>query len=298
MSKLIVEVGSTVTKVDELVNNELVRIKEKTILFKKHYKELKKIDINDLNELIKLVNDLKEKSEDIYVCGTSIFRDLTEEERNNFLAYFKKNTNYNFETISATDENYLTVLGATRSIKEKVCIFIGGGGSTEITIYNNGILETANSNIGVIDAMENYKDLTNDFADSNIEEIKTYIKSKLNLPKEKSDILILAGGAHERFIKEAHIKHEKNTIYNDPKAPFMMDIETRRKETERFFKNISLNEIKERVEDPAWWDAARMMTVFILVVAESIGAKYIIPTDLGMSYGIIEKLKEKQKDEK
>lgn len=293
MNKLIIEVGSTVTKVDELIDDELVRIKEKTILFKKHYKDENKLNNNDIEELITLTNSLKTRSKDIYICGTSIFRNLTKDEKENFTNYFYAMTGYNFEIITANDENRLTVLGATRFTKDKACVFVGGGGSTEITIYDKGIKETANSNIGVIDIMEYYKDLKEDYATSNIEEIKAHIKSKLTLPKEKTDILILAGGAHERFIKEARINHTTNTIYKDPKAPIMMDMKTRIEETNRFYKEISLNEIKARVEDPAWWDAARMMCTFILVVAESIEAKYIIPTDIGMSYGIIEKLKKK-----
>ena len=74
-----------------------------------------------------------------------------------------------------------------------------------------------------------------------------------------------------------------------------MDLLTRTEETEKFFYKISLDEIKGRVEDPAWWYATRMMCIFVLVVAESIDAKYIIPTNLGMSYGILEKLKRNNK---
>ena len=33
-------------------------------------------------------------------------------------------------------------MGATRCTKQKVCIFVGGGGSTEISIYDNGIKES------------------------------------------------------------------------------------------------------------------------------------------------------------
>lgn len=173
---------------------------------------------------------------------------------------------------------------------KKTCVFVGGGGSTEISLFENGkITKTNNSNIGVIDAMEQYEDLNNDFATSDIEEIKKYIKEKLNLPKYKSEILILAGGAHEKFIKTAKIKHEENTLYNDYEAPIMMDKNTRIEETKRFMYKISLEEIKSRVEDPDWWYAARMMCLFILVIMEEINAKYIIPTNISMSYGIIEK---------
>ena len=60
----------------------------------------------------------------------------------------------------------------------------------------------------------------------------------------------------------------------------MMDIETRKSETD---------EIKARVNDPDWWYATRAMSAFALVVAEEIGAKYIVLTDIAMVYGILDK---------
>ena len=61
--------------------------------------------------------------------------------------------------------------------------------------------------------------------------------------KEKADILILAGGGHEKFARYSGIKYEENTLYKDSASPIMMDIETRKKETERYYKSISLDEI-------------------------------------------------------
>lgn len=61
------------------------------------------------------------------------------------------------------------------------------------------------------------------------------------------------------------------------------------KGTERYYKTNSLDEIRNRVNDPDWWYAIRAMSAFVLVVAEAIGAKYIVPTDIAMVYGIIEK---------
>ena len=117
----------------------------------------------------------------------------------------------------------------------------------------------------------------------------TKIGEILEIAPEKADILILAGGGHEKFARYSGIKYEENTVYKDSAAPIMMDIETREKETERYYKSISLNEIKRRVKDPDWWYATRAMSAFVLVVAEAIDAKYIIPTDIAMVYGILDK---------
>lgn len=289
MNKIIVEVGSTCTKVDKFDGNDIEKLEGKTIQFKKHYNEDKKIRESDIVELISSINDLKCISEDIYVCGTSIFRTLNEIERKNFQNRFKSETGYEFNIISQEKENELTVFGTTRYVKDKVCVFIGGGGSTEIAIYDKGIKESVNTKIGVIDAMQEFPDLAENFATTNLKTVKKFVKERLNLPKEKADILILAGGGHEKFARNSGIIYEKNTLYKDKASPIMMDIETRKSETERYYKSISLDEIRARVNDPDWWYATRAMSAFVLVVAEEIGAKYVVPTDIAMVYGILEK---------
>ena len=287
MNKIIVEVGSTCTKVDKFDGSNIEKLDGVTIQFKKHYSEDKALRESDVKELIQKINDLKNISKDIYVCGTSIFRTLDTLEKEVFLKKFKQETGYEFKIISQEKENELTVFGTTRFVNDKVCVFIGGGGSTEIAIYDNGIKESVNTKIGVIDVMQKFPDLADNLATTNLEIIKKFIKERLNLPKEKSDILILAGGGHEKFARYSGIKYEKNTLYKDNAAPIMMDIETRKSETERYYKAISLDEIRDRVNDPDWWYATRAMAAFVLVVAEEIGAKYIIPTDIAMVYGLL-----------
>ena len=168
----------------------------------------------------------------------------------------------------------------------------------EIAIYDKEIKESVNTKVGVIDVMQEFPDLAEDYATTDIEKVKHFIKERLNLPKEKADILILAGGGHEKFARYSGIKYEENTLYNDSASPIMMDIETRKKETERYYKSISLDEIRQRVKDPDWWYATRAMSAFALVVAEAIGAKYIVPTDIAMVYGILEKGENMLKDKK
>lgn len=289
MDKIIVEVGSTCTKVDRFNGKNIEKLEGKTIQFKKHYNEDKKLRETDINELTNSIKELQSISKDMYVCGTSIFRTLNDTERKEFLNRFKKETGYEFNIISQEKENELTVFGTTRFVKDKVCVFIGGGGSTEIAIYDKGIKESVNTKIGVIDVMQRFPDLAEDTAKTNLETVKTFIKERLKLPKEKADILILAGGGHEKFARYSGIKYEKNTLYNDGASPIMMDIETRKSETERYYKSISLDKIRSRVKDPDWWYATRAMSAFALVVAEEIGAKYIVPTDIAMVYGILDK---------
>lgn len=291
MDKIIVEVGSTVTKVDKYDGEKVSRIEDITIWFKKNYKEENKIKKSDYQKLVEKINDLKEEYEDIYVCGTSIFRTMSEEEREEFLNNFKKDTGFDFHIISQEDESRLTVLGVTKQVKEKVCVMIAGGGSTELAVYEDGLKENVGTSFGVMDVMEQFPDLAADIATTPLEEVKNYVKERLNFPKEKANILILAGGSHEYFARTSGIRYEENTLYKDSVQPIMMDMGTRIKETKRYFEEISLDEIRSRVEDPDWWYATRAMCAYSLAIAEEIEAKYIVPTNIGMVYGLLDSSK-------
>ena len=290
MKKLIVEVGSTCTKVDLFDGEKVQKLPGKTIQFKKHYSEDHKLREEDIIELINSINELKEITNEMYVCGTSIFRTLDENEKELFFERFKEETGYDFHVISQEKENELTVFGTTRFVDSRVCVFIGGGGSTEIAMYDKGITESVNTKIGVIDVMKEFPDLADDIATTKLETVKEYIKQRLNLPKQKADILILSGGAHEKFARESGIRYEANTLYKDPVATIMMDIETRKEDSQRYYESISLDKIRNNDSDPDWWYATRAMVAFTLVVAEEIGAKYIVPTNIAMAYGLLEEL--------
>lgn len=287
MEKIIIEVGSNNTKIDLYNGKEVKHLKTEVIELKKNYKKENKLDEKDINTLITIVKDYKKNYENIYVCGTSIFRNLTEEQNIEFLNRFYKETNLKFDIISQEKENELTVIGTTRNVNDKVAVLVGGGGSTEITIYENGIKEMVNSPIGVVDIMNKFPDLADNFATTDIETIKNEIKKKIKLPKEKADILILAGGGHLYFALNSGINYQKNNLYTDELQPIMMDIETREKDTDRYYKEISLDDIRKKVDNPNWWYATRAMCAFVLVVAEEIGAKYIVPTDISMVYGLL-----------
>lgn len=286
--KVIVEVGSTNTKFDLYDGRNVKHLESVTIEFKRNFKKQNKLDENDVMQLVCKVQEYKEKYNDVYVCGTSIFRTLEVNQRKEFLDKFYNLTKVEFEIISQEKENELTVFGTVRNINKKVAVFIGGGGSTEIAIYENGIKEMVNSAFGGMDVLNKFPDLSSDIATSKLEDVQDYIKENLKLPKEKAEYLILAGGGHKLFALESGVSYEKNTLFEDELQPVMMDIETRIKDTRKYYEKISLDEIRKRVENPKWWDATRPMCAIVLNVAEAVGAKYIIPTDITMVYGLVE----------
>ena len=83
----------------------------------------------------------------------------------------------------------------------------------------------SNNKFGVMDVLNIYPDLAENFAKTNLKEIMKYIGEKIDVPNIKTDILILAGGGHEYFARESGIRFEKNTLYSDPNETFNKSME-------------------------------------------------------------------------
>lgn len=290
MNYIIIEVGSTVTKVDKYEDGQLKRIGTKTIMFKKNYSIFNKLLEEDLLSLYGFINTFKEEDTQIYVCGTSIFRKLPEIDRVEFLSEFKNNTGVDFNIISQSEESRLTILGTVRKVKQKSYVFIGGGGSTEVALYDKKIKKSFYFEIGVIDIINKFPDLEQDIATTSLDEVKEYIKGKINSPKDKSELMILAGGLHLRFAYNSGVRFHKNTIYKDSSAPIFYEVNELKQDIEKYFSSTSLDEIRSKSEDPQWWNATRAMFALVLVIADSIDAKYIFPTDISMAYGLLNDL--------
>ena len=72
MDKIVVEVGSTCTKVDKYDGEKIVHLKTLPIEFKKNFKKENKLNSDDINKLIELVNSFKEYKDIFVFCISSV----------------------------------------------------------------------------------------------------------------------------------------------------------------------------------------------------------------------------------
>lgn len=291
----IVEIGSTNTKAYIYENGELKDLGFNTIEFKSHYKKKNRIDENDKKELFEFIKGLG--IEKVYVYGTSIFRNLGDEEKSTWLNEFKSETGFDFNIVTSEEENEYTVYGAVSNVdySGRIAVMIGGGGSTELSIVENGkIIESANSNFGAMDVTDNYPDLKTDYATSDYETIVEKTKKIVNKPKNKADILILAGGDYIYFYETLNYPIGKNKFYDNPLQPYCLDIDTMDKLDKDFFYNVSLEKVCVETNNDGWWRGARGMRICVKSLVDVLDAKYIIPTRINMVYGILEEIKKRQ----
>ena len=294
---IIIEVGSTNTKsyfYDGVVNE----IGLTTIEFKNNYKANGKLLESDIDSLTDYVNELKSYNADIHVYGTSIFRDLSDEEFLSFVKLFNSKTNVNFNVVTADMENEFTVYGVIgdNDYEGRLAVMIGGGGSTELSIVENKrIIEKHNLPFGAMDIMDRFPDINNDIASTIFPAMVNDTVNRCAKPENKAATLVLAGGDYLRFYLTLDYPLEKNQLYEDSNQPYMMDVKTMEENDIDFFYNRSLTEIQNKDPDyKAWWSGGtRGMRICVHAVANILEAEYIIPSKISMVYGIIEKLKSK-----
>lgn len=265
------------------------------IKFKENYKTYGKITDEDKEKLYKYVNDLKEEYGYVKVYGTSFFRSISEEERKDFSIDFFCNTGIDFEVMTQDMENEYTVYGAVSNIKHsnKIAVLVGGGTTTEIAIVENGkIIEKTKSNIGAIDVTNKYLDLKEDIVTTDYELMLKEVKELYNLPENKADILILAGGNYIMFYEKLNYPLKSNIFYIDENEPYYLEKESMNAYDYNYLYKTSLNKVKEEnANTKVWWDGTRAMRICIKVVVDAIDAKFIIPTKISAAYGVIDKVK-------
>lgn len=291
----IVEIGSTNTKAYTCVKGEIISQGFHNIEFKKNRASDGKIRASDVDELAQFINSIFTNGEQVNVYGTSIFRNLGAVELTAFIDLLSKRTKlHSFTVVSEDAENELTTFGALRRFPadNTVCVFIGGGGSSEISICKNGnIIEMTNTPIGVTDVLRQFPDLSLDIAHSTIEEVTSYIEKILNVPEQSAQYLILAGG--DFLLRYNHAKYPvcENDIFTSANHPYVIAYEANRKHENIYFYETKLSTLRKITPDtPKWWDGTRAMCAFTDVVARAVGAKIIIPTSISMVYGIADKL--------
>lgn len=288
----IIEIGSNNTKTHIYENESLIYENSTTIEFKKNYLKENKIYENDLEKLFNLIKKAKEYTENIHVYGCSIFRNIKKDELDQINSKLKDEFNVEIEVVSQEDEAALTALGCYSNLDYdgNICVFIGGGGSTELIFVNNGnVIDKKYYDFGVVDITNKFTSLKNDVPDCTFDEVYNYINELIGEVDIKADILILAGGDHFYWYNNARYELIENTLYKKENQKYMITKEMSDK-YDRDALVTSLDRIRQNSDNPKWFDGSRAMKVTTNLISHKVNAKYIIPTKINMEDGLKNKL--------
>lgn len=284
----IIEIGSSNTKVKVFENDKILFEESTTIEFKKNYKLNKKIITNDLEKLYTIIEKTLEYTNNINIYGCSIFRTIKDDELTTINEVLLKKYNLKITVVSQEEEAEYTALGCYKDLpyQERICIFVGGGGSTELIFVKNGKIEKKLFfEFGAVDITNKFETLKEDKPTCTFKEVYDYIDGILDTQNEEAPLLILAGGDFPFWYISAKYEMKSNDLYKRDNQPYLLTKEMCNEYDLDSFKK-SLNVIKENSNNPLWFDGARSMRVIANVVMNKIKAKNIIPTKINMIDGI------------
>lgn len=284
----IIEIGSNNTKTHVYDNNALIYDKTTTIEFKKNYQLEGSVLKSDVELLFKEISKALEYTKDIHIYGCSIFRKLDEYELNSINDVLKEKFNVSIEVVSQEDEAKYTAKGCYDNIDYDgtLCVFIGGGGSVELMfVKNKEIIGSKFYDFGVVDITSKYDELKKDIPSVTYDEVMTYVNSLIGDIEYKADAIALCGGDHLYWFNNAEYKLDTNTIYQSEKQKFMLTTE-KADIYDRDMMVSSLDAVRNRSDNPLWFDGSRAMRFIVNCITHKIDAKYVIPTNINMEDGI------------
>lgn len=284
----IIEIGSNNTKIHIYENDKAIYDKTTTIEFKKNYKINGSVIDADLEKLYKEISKALEYTENVYIYGCSIFRNISATELKQINDTLKNKFNLKIEVVSQEDEANLTAKGCYQNIDYdgSLCVFIGGGGSIElIFVKNKEIFGHKFYNFGVVDIIDKYPELKEDIPKVTFDEVTEYVNSLIGNLEYKADIIILSGGDHLYWFNNALYKMEDNTLYASDNQRYMIKTE-KIDMYDRDMMRSSLNAIRDRSDNPSWFDGSRAMRIVANLITHKIGADIVIPTNINMEDGL------------
>ena len=289
----IIEIGSTNTKGYIYDNGKLHNLGSKYIPFKDNYKGSGKILESDVRDLYRFIKSVKKTGIDIYAFGTSIFRNISNVEREDFRAKLEEDLKVNFRVVSPEEESTYTVKGVINNIdyKEKMAVVIGGGGSTELAIVENQeMIKKYNFDFGAMDITDRYPELKADTVKTDFNEILEYTSNLIGNLDTFADVLVLTGGDYIYYYEKADYKIDNNFLYKDSNQPYLLTFDTLN-DYDLNMMEKSFDKIKsENPDNAGWWDGARGMRFCMNAIARKLKTKYIIPTRINMLIGIADEI--------
>lgn len=288
----IIEIGSNNTKTHIYEDGKTIYDKVDTIEFKKNYKLENKIINSDLEKLYSVIDKALEFTKDIHIYGCSIFRNISKKELEEINNTLLDKYNLKIEVVSQEDEAYYTALGCYNDIDydKNICVFIGGGGSTELIFVNNKkVIDKKYFNFGVVDVTNKFESLKDDVPTVTFDEVYNYVGSLIGDIDINTDVLILAGGDHFYWYNNAKYQLLDNELYSNDNQKYMLTTDM----SDKYDRNAlvtSLDKIRENSDNPKWFDGSRAMKVITNLVSHRVNAKYIVPTRINMEDGLRNKI--------
>lgn len=297
MEKYYIDLGSSTIKL-YCHGDDLKLLDEHSIYFKNGFDPEKGISEENKKELVEYFEYIKKKYnlkyDNTVICVTGIFRNLTQERKQELLRLFNDKFDLHFDIISHGIESYYLAKAMENDYNNKKVLIINMGGKTTelVSFVGDKIIDTKNINVGVADVLNNFDRINEKYSGNTIEEMCKFISDKLFDIKLDGDYdcAIFTGG-EERFELLAGFNLIENSLFSDNIHKYMLSLEDYVAGCEKVFYSISLDELYGLMpNNPKWMDGARAAAIIPLVLFKKSNIKWIVPSDLNLINGVINDL--------
>ena len=167
----------------------------------------------------------------------------------------------------------------------KMIVITIGGGSIQISFYNNGMIEhePVNLNWGTKTILKHCSSTDTTVL---LETVENYLKE--TLPEthiEKYPIAILPGG-EITYMKRANYPIKANSLLNDKEHPISIPFSDYEKYNKKIFSEMTLEELRALMpDDPNWMDGSIPYCAIAQRICKLYGVENIIPSDCNIMHG-------------
>ena len=232
--------------------------------------------LNAFGEFKKII---KSYSANRVLCvGTSALRDAPNSKE--FINLVKKTHGFSIRCISGDVEAHLGGIAALNllSVKNGICIDIGGGSTELARIENKRVVETISLNLGTVRLKELF------FDKNNTQKVENFLNEAISqIPSSFKNANLIAIGGSLRAISNAIMSLQKYPL------KIVHNFSYELKEHEDFIKKIINSKISNLDKFPIKkdrFDTIREGALIFLKVAQKLGAKSVITSGVGVREGV------------
>ncbi len=291
MTKYYVDVGSGTVKTYSASDGHLDLVKEKSLFFKEGFDQITGVSPAKIDALVEHLLSLNLPN-DTKTFATGIWREIPDSQVQDIRSEFVHRLGFDFNIITHEQEGaYLKRASELNYGGKKVLVINMGGKTTELVTYRrDGTTTTQLLRIGVADINAAFPEINESVAAVELNRIEDFCASKISDVNFDTDYDFALFTGELRFEKMSGYPLEKNTMFDDANHPFQVSLIGFIAGTMRIFFEMTMDDLRALMPDnPKWMDGARAGAVLPLAVFRKTKIETIIPSDINLINGVIEK---------
>ena len=297
---ILIDIGTSSVKSYKLEYNILQNLGRKHLYLKDGNSDKYGLAVEKLEELVHMIVDLKIRypKHCIMAFGTSVFRTLDEEKKNNTIKYIFDATGVKLNVISTFQEGTYLAKGVICEFKKQedvLIVNIGGGSTEQILLKDNEFIQEVHLEFGSESVVNKFLKFYKREEFATYEDIKKYITQNMEYVSQKSKYVVITGGI-TNLIKTVDYNFDKDDIFQTTDDLVKINLVELKLCNRNFLNRVINNDLSELfIENPKLAYGSLSACIILECLGEYVDVESIIFSDKNLIDGIIIELKNKSK---